>query len=306
VLVRNGSLRVGDALLCGPYHGRAKALITSRDERVRLAGPSTPVKVLGLSGTPEAGSVLEIAASERDARARASEREEELRRGELAVQRHASLEDLFRQIEEEARAELKLVIKSDVQGSLEAISDSIAKIQSDKVRVTEIHSGVGEITENDVTLAAASDAIVLGFHVRAMPGVSRLAKQHGVEVRLYSVIYELLEELREAMRGQLAPEYRESALGEAEIIQVFETSTSGKICGCRVNGGLMRVGASVRVSRGEDTIYNGQIQSLRRFKDDVREVRSGLECGIRLDNFEDFEEGDIIEAYSVVEVAAEL
>ncbi len=306
VLVRNGTLRVGDIMLCGPCYGRAKALLDHQSKRLTKAGPSTPVKVLGLSGVPEAGSVIRVCASEREARAQAEQALHEAKQGTLAVTRHANLEDLFRQIEEDAREEIKLVIKTDVQGSLGAIKDSMDRIESTKISINIIHEGVGEITENDVVLAAASDAIVFGFHVRVMPGVSKLAKREGVEIRLYAVIYELMEELQEAMRGRLAPERRETAIGEAEIIQVFEISKAGKICGCRVNGGVVRVGANAKVHREGELVYNGHVASLRRFKDDVREVRNGLECGIRLDNFEDFEVGDLIELFEVTEVAPQL
>lgn len=302
VLVRNGALHVGDIMLCGRYYGRAKALIDHLGKRITMAGPSTPVKVLGLSGVPEAGDTLLVCENEREARQAATEREEQARQGELAGERKVSLEDLFRQMAEESREELKLIVKADVRGSLEAILDSVAKIKSDKIRVNVIHSGVGEITENDVVLAAASDALVVGFHVRAMPGVNRVAKQRGVEIRLYSIIYELLDEIQKAMLGRLQPEMRESPIGTAEIIQVFDLSRSGKICGCRVDNGVVRVGASAKVYREGELIYNGQVASLRRFKDDVREVRTGLECGIRLDNFTDFEVGDSIQVFELTEV----
>lgn len=302
VLVRNGALHVGDIMLCGRYYGRAKALIDHLGKRITMAGPSTPVKVLGLSGVPEAGDTLLVCESEREARQVATEREEQARQGELAGERKVSLEDLFRQMAEESREELKLIVKADVRGSLEAILDSVAKIKSDKIRVNVIHCGVGEITENDVVLAAASDALVVGFHVRAMPGVNRVAKQRGVEIRLYSIIYELLDEIQKAMLGRLQPEMRESPIGTAEIIQVFDLSRSGKICGCRVDNGVVRVGASAKVYREGELIYNGQVASLRRFKDDVREVRTGLECGIRLDNFTDFEVGDSIQVFELTEI----
>ena len=306
VLVRNGTLHVGDSMLCGQYYGRVKALLDHLGKRITMAGPSTPVKVLGLSGVPEAGDILVTCESEREARQIASEREELARQGDLASERKVSLEDLFRQMEEEARDDLKLIIKADVRGSIEAILDSTAKIKSDKIHVHVIHSGVGEITENDIALAAASDALVLGFHVRAMPGVNRIAKQSGVEIRLYSIIYELLGQLEEAMRGRLQPEHRETPIGQAEIIQVFTLTKTGKVCGCRVNSGAVRVGASAKVFREGELIYNGQVASLRRFKDDVREVRNGLECGIRLDNFEDFEVGDSIEVFELTEIRPEL
>jgi translation initiation factor IF-2 len=306
VLVRNGTLRVGDIMLCGRHFGRVKALIDHLGKRITMAGPSTPVKVLGLSGVPQAGDLLVTCDNERLARDTATEREDQARKGELGNERKVSLEDLFRQMEEESREELKLIVKADVRGSIEAILDSIGKLKTDKVRVTVIHSGVGEITENDVVLAAASDALVLGFHVRAMPGVNRAAKQRGVEIRLYSIIYELLNQLLEAMRGRLRPELRATSIGKAEIIQVFTLSRSGKVCGCRVTDGIVRVGATAKVYREGELVYNGLVASLRRFKDDVREVRSGLECGIRLDNFEDFEVGDTIEAFELSEVAPEL
>jgi translation initiation factor IF-2 len=216
------------------------------------------------------------------------------------------LESLFDMFEEQDRNELNIVLKADVQGSLEAIVESIAKIKSDKITTRIIHGAVGEVTENDVTLAMASEAIIIGFNVRAMPKVNRFAKQKGVEIRLYSVIYELLEQLEEALRGRLRPEVRETPLGEAEIMQIFNVSKTGKICGCSVNGGLVRVGASARVYRENELIYNGRVASLRRFKDDVREVRSGLECGIRLDNFEDFEVGDQIKVFEITELRPEL
>jgi translation initiation factor IF-2 len=306
VLVRNGTLHVGDLMLCGHYYGRAKALIDHLGKRITMAGASTPVKVLGLSGVPQAGDMLITCENEREARETAAEREELSRQGELGGERKVSLEDLFRQMEEESRQELKLIVKADVRGSVEAIMDSIARIKSDKIRVNVIHNGVGEITENDVALAAASDALIMGFHVRAMPGVNRIAKQSGVEIRLYGIIYELLGQLEEAMRGRLRPEHRETAIGQAQIIQVFELSRSGKVCGCRVETGAVRVGSSAKVFREGELIYSGQVASLRRFKDDVREVRSGVECGIRLDNFEDFEVGDTIEVFELTEVTPQL
>jgi len=306
VLVRDGTLRVGDVILCGQHYGRVKALIDDRGKRIKAAGPSVPVKVLGLSGVPEAGDSLVSCDGEREAKVAAEEKAEEARQDQLGLTRHTTLEELFQQIEEEAREELKIVLKADVRGSLEAITDSLNAIESEKISIDVIHSGVGEITENDVVLAAASGAIVVGFHVRAMPGINRSAKQRGVEIRLYAVIYELLEDIRDAMRGRLQPEYRESPLGEAEILEIFATSKAGKICGCVVHEGAVRVGANAKVLRDEEPIYSGQVVSLRRFKEDVREVRSGLECGIRLDNFEDFEVGDIIKVSALEQIVAEL
>jgi translation initiation factor IF-2 len=306
VLVTNGTLSVGDVVLCGENYGKVKALIDQHGQRVRSAGPSKPVKLLGLDGVPSAGDSFVTYEDEREARAVAEQRISEKRLGELDNTRKASLESLFEQMTEEARKDLNLIIKADVQGSIEAISDNLDKLPSDKVELKIIHSAVGEVTENDVLLASASDAILVGFHVRATNSVNKLAKREGVQIRLYSVIYELLADIKEAMVGQLEPELREKRIGRAEIREVFEVSKAGKICGCYVGDGVTRVGASARVLRDDDIIYNGQIQSLRRFKDDVREVRQGMECGIRLDNFEDFEVGDMIEVFTVERVAAKL
>ncbi|MDT8390703.1 MAG: translation initiation factor IF-2 [Lentisphaeria bacterium] len=306
ILVRDGTLRVGDALLAGPFYGKVKALIDARGQRVKSAGPSTPVKVLGLSGVPEAGESISCAANEKEAKAISEQRARESRTGELETRQSATLEDLFRQITEESQATLKMILKTDVRGSLEAIIDSLDKIESEKIRLDIIHKSVGEITENDILLASASGAVVVGFHVRVMPSVQKTAKQKGVEVRLYSIIYELLEDIESAMRGRLEPETRETPLGNAEIKQIFEIHKTGKICGCVVTKGSIRVGASARVTRQNELIYNGTIHTLKHFKDDVKEMRAGQECGIRLDNFEDFEVGDTVEVFSVEKVAAQL
>ena len=306
VLVRDGTLHVGDALLAGPYYGKVKALIDARGKRIKSAGPSTPVKVLGLSGVPEAGETISCAANDKEAKAIAEQRTAEDRAGSREVRESATLEDLFRQITEDSQATLKLILKTDVRGSLEAIVDSLNKIESDKIRLDIMHKSVGEITDNDILLASASDAIVVGFHVRVMPGVQKAAKQKGVEVRLYSIIYELLEDIENAMRGRLEPETRETPLGNAEIKQIFEIHKTGIICGCVVTKGTIRVGASARVTRDNELIYNGTILTLKHFKDDVKEMRAGQECGIRLDNFEDFEVGDTVEVFAVEKVAAQL
>ncbi|OPZ28046.1 MAG: Translation initiation factor IF-2 [Lentisphaerae bacterium ADurb.BinA184] len=306
VLIRNGTLRTGDILLCGQHYGRVKALIDSRGQRLKSAGPSTPVKVLGLSGVPEAGEAVVVLEDEREAKARAEARAQAQREGELTAPQKASLEDLFRQITEESKATLRLILKTDVRGSLEAIADSLAKIQSEKITLDILHRGVGEVTDNDVLLAAASNAIIAGFRVRAMPGVNKTAKQRGVEIRLYGIIYELLDDIEDAMRGRLKPETREQVIGHAEILRIFEVSKAGRICGCVVKDGAARIGASARVMRQGGVIYNGLIQSLKHFKDDVREMRAGQECGIRLDNFEDFEVGDLIEVFTIEQVAPEL
>ena len=306
ILVRDGTLHVGDIMICGEFYGRAKALVDQAGRRVKSAGPSTAVKVMGLSGVPQAGERLTVMEDEKAAKAIAEGRREELRAGQLQETRGAKLEDLFEQMEIAGRKELKVVLKADVQGSVEAIMDNLAKIKSEKVDVDVIHRAVGEVTENDVLLAAASDAIIVGFHVRSTPATNRAAKQEGVEIRLYSIIYELLEDIKDAMRGQLEPEQREQQIGTAEILQIFDISKTGKICGCKVISGEVRVGAHARVLRDNDVIYTGEIASLKHFQDDVRQVRSGQECGIRLDNFEDFEVGDQVKVFTVEKIAAEL
>lgn len=306
VLVQDGTLRIGDVLICGQCYGRVKALIDSLGRRVAKAGPSTPIRVMGLSGVPEAGEIITACENERAAKEMAEEAADQAKKDTQQIDRMASLDNLFDNLGKEEKPNLSLILKTDVRGSLEAITDSIAKLKSDRVTATILHGGVGEVTDNDVVLASASKAVILGFHVRAMPGVNKLAKQKGVEIRLYSIIYELLEEVTNAMRGQLTPEVHEKYLGRAEIIQIFVNSKVGKICGCRVTDGLIRINAKAKVYRDKELIYHGQVQSLKHFKDDVREMKSGLECGIKLDNFEDFEEHDIIEVFEAIQVAPEL
>ncbi len=306
ILVRNGTLHVGDAIVCGRCSGRVKAMIDYFGQRVKAAGPSTPVKVLGLSNVPEAGDLLEVYADEKEAKAVAEVRAHDLRQGGLSVARHGNIEEMFKKLEADAKAELKIILKTDVRGSVEAIQDAMKKIKSEKITLNIIHAGVGEITENDVLLAATAGAVVMGFHVRAMPGVNAVARRETVEIRLYGIIYELLDDLEQILLGRIAPEVRDVRTGAAEIIQIFDLSRSGRICGSRVNEGSMRVGANATVRRGTDIIYKGRIQSLRRFTEDVREVKNGFECGIRLDNFEDFEVGDVIEVFTVEKVTPTL
>jgi translation initiation factor IF-2 len=302
LLVKNGTLKVGDAVICGHHWGRVKALIDYNGKRIKSAGPSQPVKLVGLSGVPSCGMTLVACKNEKQAKRVAEQREAVDREETLGPVRNASLEDLFRQIEEESRKDLKVIVKADVQGSCEAVVQALQKLESPKIRVDVVHAGVGAICESDITLANASGALVVGFHVRVNPGVNKLASREEVEIRLYSIIYELTEQIKEAMVGMLDPELREQNLGSAEILQVFQMSKSKtKICGCMVRNGIMRVGAKARVWRDEELIYNGSISSLRRFKDDVKEVRQGFECGIRLDNFNDFDVGDRVEVYDYKE-----
>jgi translation initiation factor IF-2 len=299
ILVRNGTLRRGDFVLCGEHFGRVKAMIDVKGRRIDEAGPSTPVKLVGLSGVPEAGSKLIAMADEREARALADQRGQDRRITGLAQERKVDLESILQNIGAAEKQALHLILKTDVRGSIEAIRDSLAKFPSEKITIDILHADTGAITENDVLLAAASKAIIVGFHTRVNPGVNAAAKRENVEIRLYSIIYELLEDIREALTGRLAPEKREKIIGEARILKIFDVSKGPKVCGCMIETGSSRVGAKTRVYRDNEMIYNGAVRSLRRFQDDVKEVKAGLECGIRLDNFLDFHENDRIQFYEV-------
>ncbi|MBO7741137.1 MAG: translation initiation factor IF-2 [Victivallales bacterium] len=310
VLVRNGTLRQGDWFSCGAIFGKARALMDTHGKRLAKATPSMPVKVMGFDAVPQAGDRIVWQSDERTARSVAAETADMIRAEELAPKRAVTLDDINALFKKDAAAaaipELGLILKCDVRGSLEAITDAINEIKSTKITARVIHSGVGEITENDVILANASNAIIIGFHVRAMPGVNRVAKQRGIEIRLYSIIYDLLDDLQDAMRGRLTPETKEVQLGEAEIVQVFNTSKAGKICGCRVSSGSVKTNLTAKVYREKELIYSGLVASLKHFKEDVKEMKAGQECGIRLDNFEDFEEGDKILIFDTQKIAPEL
>ena len=299
VLIQDGTLKVGDIALCGEHYGRIRTLINDKGERVKSVPPGFPVKIVGLSGIPEAGDHLEICSSDKEARQIAAERLAVKRQETLASSAISSAEDLFSKLNKDEVNSLNIIIKSDVRGSGEAIAQSREQLPSEKIKASVVANGVGPISESDIDLAAATNSLVVGFHVRVNPGVNDLAKKRGVEIRLYSIIYELLEDITDALAGKLEPERKEKITGEARILQIFELSKGPKICGCRVNSGSVRVGSKARVWRNRELIYNGEVVSLRHFKDDVREVKAGLECGIRLDNFADFIENDEIELYEI-------
>ncbi|MCS7090567.1 MAG: translation initiation factor IF-2 [Verrucomicrobiota bacterium] len=304
-LVRKGTLRVGDALLCGPYYGKVRALINEDGQRLKEAGPSVAVKVLGLNGVPEPGSEFTVVEDERKARELAEQRLEALRAKAPETRAKVTLENLFQVLDAQQAKVLKVVIKADTQGSVEAIVDALKKIDSEKVKLEIIHSAVGTITESDVLLASASNAVVIGFHTRVDTGAQEIAKREGVQIKLYSIIYELIDQVREAMAGLLEPVTREVVLGAAEVKQIFPLSKGPPVAGCMVVQGRITKGR-VRVRRRKDVIFEGMIQSIRRFQDEVAEVRAGLECGIRLDGFGDFQVGDLIECYTVEKVAQTL
>ncbi len=309
LLVCDGTLKIGDNVLCGAQWGRIKALIDCQGKKVRTAGPSHAVKCLGLTGVPGAGDEFAICANDKEAKQLSAELLAELKEQELtqSVPRNKmSLDDLFGDVSSGKIKELPVIIKCDVQGSIEAIQHSLEAIKSDKVKLNILTNNVGNITTNDVMLASASNAIILGFHVAKENGVTVAAKHEGIEIRLYSIIYELLEEVEAAMCGLLEPELKENYLGQAEIRQVFEMGKRNKIAGCMVTGGKITAKASIRIKRDDDVLYKGTIGSLKRFQNDSAEVRDGQECGIRPDNFMNFEEGDIIEAYTVEKIAQKL
>lgn len=310
VLVKSGTLSIGDSVICGKYWGRIKALINDQGVKVRSAGPSMAVKILGLTNVPGAGDEFEVLANDREAK-RLSEAIQEEERA-LALQggvapKKMSLDDLFgSEGVQEEKKELRLIVKADVQGSIEAIEHSLSGIKSDKVELKILANEVGNVTVNDVMLASASDAIILGFHAGKENGTNAAAKREGVEIRLYSIIYELIENVENAMKGLLEPELREQVIGSAEILEVFEFSKKSKIAGCMIQTGRVTAKSSIRILRKKELIYEGVIGSLKRFQNDAAEVRQGQECGIRPDHFVGFEVGDVIEAYLVEKISQNL
>jgi translation initiation factor IF-2 len=304
ILVQRGTLRVGDAVVSGPHWGRVRAMHDYTGARVEEAGPGMPVEVLGFQGVPEAGERVQVVEGEREARHMAQERETRLKTEALARQeaRKTTLEEVFAKATAGEIKELNIVLKADVQGSLEALQDEIAKLPQDQVTINIIRSAPGGINESDVMLAAASDAVVIGFNVRPGAEARRAAEREGIEIRTYSVIYKVTDELRAAMEGMLEPEEVEETVGEAEVKQLFRSSRWGTIAGSQVTEGRVTRNASVRLVRDGTVIWTGRIGSLRRFKDDVGEVEEGLECGITLDGYQDVKEGDVLEAFETKQV----
>jgi translation initiation factor IF-2 len=306
VLVRKGTLRKGEILLCGQYYGRVRALINEEGKRLDEAAPSVAVKVLGLNGVPEAGLEFSVLENEKAAREEAERRAQQARKeGQEAAAPKVSLENLFQRLDEASAKILKVVVKADTQGSVEAIVDALKKIESDKVSMDVLHDAVGTITESDVLLASASKAVVLGFHTRIDNGVSDIAKQKGVQIKLYTIIYELIDEVKLGMAGLLDPILKEVVTGSAEVRKIFELSKGGNVAGCAVTTGRITRG-KVRIMRRKNLIYEGVTQSLRRFQDEVNEVRAGMECGIRIEGFNEFQVGDAIECYAIEKLAGKL
>ncbi len=305
VLVRKGTLHLGDIVICGQYYGKVRALINEENKRLKEAGPSVAVKLLGLNGVPEAGLEFSVVEDEKEARDLAEKRAEEARMLGQEARTKVTLENLFATMSSTTAKVLKVVVKADTQGSVEAIVEALKKIDSDKVSMEVIHSAVGTITESDVSLASASNAVILGFHTRIDNGVSDVAKREGVQIKLYAIIYELIDQVKEAMAGLLDPILRDVVVGSAEVRKIFSLSKGTPVAGCMVTTGRI-VRGKVRVMRRKGLIYEGVTQTLRRFQDEVNEVRAGMECGIRIDGFGDFQVGDTIECYTTERVAQKL
>ncbi len=307
ILVQRGTLRVGDNFICGKYSGRVRALTDERGNSVESAGPSIPVRVLGFEGVPSAGDTFVCVGEANEARDIAQKRQRLDREAQnRRSMRGASLEDISRQLKAGQVSQLKLIIKADQGGPAEALADALAQLGTSEVQVDVIHRGVGAITESDVLLAKASGAIIIGFHVRPDANARGSAEREQVDVRTYRVIYEAVEDVRAALEGLLKPEEKEVILGEAEVLEIFKVSKVGTIAGCSVRSGVINRTAKARVVRDGTQVYAGNISSLKRFKDDVKEVKEGLECGIGIENFNDIKVGDRIEAYRIEEVKRSL
>ncbi len=306
LLIKEGTLRVGDAMVCGLNYGKVRAMLNDKGQKVEEAGPSKPVEVQGLSGVPEAGSQFVVLPNEKKAREVAEYRQRKAREAELAKSSRISLETVFEKMKEQDLKVLHIIVKADVQGSLEALSDALRKLSTDKIKIDIVRGGIGAITESDVLLASASDAIIIGFNVKPSPQAKQLAAKEHVDIRFYNVIYHALEEVKSAMTGLLEPVYKEKTLGRAEVRQTFRIAKVGTIAGCYVLEGVIKRNAEARLLRDNVVVYTGKIESLRRFKDDVKEVQAGYECGIGLEKFNDIKVGDVIEAFEMEEVAPDL
>ena len=306
VLVQDGTMRVGDVILSGSYYGRVKAMYNERGQKVAEAGPSTPVSILGLNGAPAAGEKFNILADEKEAKSIANRREQLIRIQGIKTQKHLTLEEIGRRIAIGNFKELNVIVKGDVDGSVEALSDSLIKLSTEEVRVNVIHKAVGAISESDVLLAEASDAVIIGFQVRPSAEARRSAEKEGIEIRLYSVIYDCINEVKEGIEGMLEPEKKEEVTATAEVKQTFKISKVGTIAGCQVKEGKLTAKAQVRLIRDGIVVYTGALASLQRGKDDAKEVAAGFECGCGLEKFNDIHPGDVIEAFTVVEIKRSL
>ncbi len=306
VLVQSGTIRVGDIMLSGCYTGRVKAMFNERGQKIKEAGPSTPVSILGLNGAPAAGETLNTMDDEKEARDIANKREQLIRIQGIKTQTHITLEEIGRRIALGNFQELNIIVKADVDGTIEALSDSLIKLSTEEIKVNVIHKAVGAISESDVLLAVASNAIIIGFQVRPMANARKLAEKESIEIRLYSVIYDAIEEVKSGIEGMLAPEQKEEVTATAEVRETFKISKVGIIAGCMVKEGKLTRSSKVRVIRDGIVIHTGSLGSLKRFKDDVREVASGFDCGLNIESYNDILVGDVIEAFEIVEIKRKL
>jgi len=305
VLVKNGTLRVGDIAVVGATFGKVRALFDDAGEAIKRAGPSIAAEIMGLSDVPAAGDVLEVVSDERDARELAAKRSQRKREQRMATARRpVTLDGFLAQAKEGGVKDLNLIIKADAQGSVEALRSQLDGLTNEEVRTRVIHTGVGGINESDVMLASASSAIIIGFNIRPDATIARKAEQEGVDVRLYEVIYNVIDEVKAAMTGMLKPQEREVVLGQVEVRKIFKVSKDGTIAGAYVKDGKVTRDSRVRVLRDSVVIYEGKLGSLKRFKDDAREVAAGYECGLSVENFNDLKEGDVIEAFTMEQFAA--
>jgi translation initiation factor IF-2 len=303
-LIQRGTLKVGDIFVAGSEWGRVRALINDRGENIESAGPSTPVEVLGLQGTPLPGEQFTVVENENRARQVSEFRRQKQREAQAKLASRGTLEQMFSKIAAGESKELPIVVKSDVQGSLEAIVGSLSKLKNDEVSVRVLHQAVGGINESDVTLARASSAMIIGFNVRANPQARDMARRDGVDIRYYSIIYNVIDDITAALKGMLAPVLREKFIGYAEIREVFNIVKVGKVAGCMVTEGVVRRGAKVRLLRDNVVVHEGALKTLKRFKDEVREVKDGYECGMAFENYDNIEKGDMIECFEMEQVSA--
>ena len=302
ILVQDGTVRKGDMMLSGSYYGRIKAMLNERGQSIEEAGPSTPVSILGLNGAPSAGEKFNIMTDEKEVKAIANKREQLIRIQGIKTQKHMTLEEIGRRIAIGNFKELNIIVKGDVDGSVEALSDSLIKLSTEEIHVNVIHKAVGAISESDIMLATASDAIIIGFQVRPSADARNLAEKEGIEIRLYSIIYDAINEVTDGIEGMLEPEKKEEVTATALVKQIFKISKIGTIAGCIIKEGKLTKSSKVRLIRDGIVVYTGVLSSLKRGKDDVKEVTAGIECGLGIENFNDIKENDVVEAFQIVEI----
>ena len=306
LLVQAGTLRIGDVVLVGRFYGKVRAMHDEHGNPLKEAGPSQPVAVLGINGAPSAGDKFNVLTDEREARTIATKREQLYREQGLRTTKHITLDEIGRRLAIGDFKELNLIVKGDVDGSIEALSDSMLKLSTEEIQVNIIHKGVGAISEADVNLASASDAIIIGFQVRPTNGAKKIAENEQIDIRLYSVIYKAIEEIKSAMEGMLSPDIEEKITGSAEIRETFNITKVGTVAGCYVLNGVLKRSSKIRIIRDGIVVHTGNLGSLKRFKDDVKEVKNNFECGLNIEKYNNIQIGDIIEAFEEVEVARKL